>query len=112
MIQEFLNGYPKDVHFEPVYAWSESKRPHNLKQQAYKGLLYFEDADGKLCLCIPASLQTMMMREVHNSPHKGAHAGWEKTLAKLRDQFYWPSMRQDVIRYVQTCNPCQKTKHN
>jgi hypothetical protein len=54
----------------------------------------------------------MMMREVHNSPYKGAHTGWEKTLAKLRDRFYWPSMRQDVIHYVQTCDPCQKTKHN
>jgi hypothetical protein len=116
MVQEFLDGYPKDAHFGPVYARSEKERPHDLKQQAYQlsdnGLLYFEDADRKLCLCIPASMQAIMMREVHDSPHEGAHAGWEKTLAKLRDRFYWPSMRQDVIRYVQTCDPCQKTKHD
>lgn len=89
MIQEFLNGYPKDVHFGPVYARSEKERPHDLKQRAYrlsdKGLLYFEDADGKLRLCIPTSMQVAMMREVHDSPHEGAHASWEKTLTKLRD---------------------------
>ena len=30
----------------------------------------------------------------------------------LRDRFYWPSMRADVVKYVKTCNPCQKIKHD
>jgi hypothetical protein len=53
-----------------------------------------------------------MIWEVHDSLHEGAHTGWEKTLAKLRDRFYWPSMWLDVIQYVQMCDPCQKVKHN
>ena len=30
----------------------------------------------------------------------------------LIDCFYWPHMRSDVVKYVQTCDPCQKIKHN
>jgi hypothetical protein len=116
LVQEFLKAYPNDANFRAVYERAKEERPHNLKQRAYrlseKGLLYFEDADKKLRLCVPTSLQESIIREVHDSPHEGAHTGWEKTLAKLRDRFYWPSMRQDVIQYVRTCDPCQKVKHD
>ena len=49
---------------------------------------------------------------MHDGPHESAHAGWERTLAALRERFYWPGMRTDVINYVRSCNPCQKIKHS
>jgi hypothetical protein len=60
-VQEFLDSYPGDTTFGTVYARSKEESPHDLKQRAYrlseKGLLFFEDADSKLCLCVPAPLR-------------------------------------------------------
>jgi hypothetical protein len=49
---------------------------------------------------------------LHDKAHESAHTGWERTLAALRERFYWPSMRSDVIKYVRTCDLCQKIKHD
>src|SRR5271169_7007531 len=76
------------------------------------GLLYFKDADSKVRLCVPVAHRMNLIKEVHDEAHEGAHAGWERTLATMREHFYWPNMRKDVTQYVQTCDPCQKTKHS
>ena len=60
----------------------------------------------------PTSQQTNLIKEVHDEAHETAHAGGERTLASLRERFYWPTMRADVNNYVKTCDPCQKTKHS
>ena len=77
-----------------------------------KGLLCFENADHKARLCVPASEQLSLIKEVHDSAHESAHAGWEQTLAALRDRFYWLHMHSDVTDRMHTCNSCQKIKHN
>ena len=61
---------------------------------------------------MPASERLNLLKEVHDSAHESAHAGWEHTLAALRDRFYWPRMCTDVTNYVCTCDPCQKIKHD
>ena len=87
-----------------------------LKYCAYQlgmnSLLYFKDTDSWVRLCVPELKHQEVLKGVHDEAHKSAHAGWECTLALLRDQLYWPCMRSDVIKYMQTCNPCQKIKHN
>lgn len=75
-------------------------------------MLYFEDADHKVRLCMPALERLNLVKEVHDCPHKSAHTGWERTLAALRDQFYWPCMYLDITEYVCSCDPCQKIKHD
>ena len=61
---------------------------------------------------MPVAHRMNLIKEVHDEAHEGAHAGWERTLATMREHFYWPNMRKDVTQYVQTCDPCQKTKHS
>ena len=31
------------------------------------------------------------------------HLGIERTLDLLRDQYYWPSMKEDVTRHIRQC---------
>ena len=31
-------------------------------------------------------------------------------MAKIEQKFYWKRMKSDLLRFVQTCNVCQKTK--
>ena len=48
-------------------------------------------------------------------PLKGCHddlgyLGIERTLDLLRDQFYWPSMTEDVTRHIRQCERCLQFK--
>ena len=45
----------------------------------------------------------------HDSPASG-HLGSEKTLVKVRERFYWPTLFRDVSRYCRTCHSCQSRK--
>jgi hypothetical protein len=115
-IQRFKIGYATDKNFKALVDRSRSEEFDERKYRAYRiganGLLYFEDADSRIRLCVPETERNEVLREVHDGPHESAHAGWERTLAALRERFYWPSMRTDVIKYVRTCDPCQKIKHS
>jgi hypothetical protein len=44
---------------------------------------------------------------LHNHP-TGAHLGVDKVFGKIRDQYYWPQMFEDVKEYIRTCDQCQR----
>ena len=115
-VQRFSAGYAADKDFKTLVSRSRNEGFDEKKYRAYRlganGLLYFEDADSRIRLCVPKEERKELLKEVHDGPHESAHAGWERTLAGLRERFYWPSMRTDVIQYVRTCDPCQKIKHS
>ena len=78
------------------------------------GILYHthESDDGKsthLQLIVPVTLQAQILQEVHGGKSSG-HLGEEKTLAKLRERFYWPGMTTSVHEWCQTCNSCMSRK--
>jgi Integrase zinc binding domain/Integrase core domain len=50
-----------------------------------------------------------VLKECHDSL-TGAHFGVTKTLKAVEAKFWWPSWRTDVIRFVTTCNSCQRNK--
>ena len=116
MLKRITEGYMADKDFTTLFHRVKDEKTDERKYRAYRisqnGLLYFEDANANIRLCIPASERKEILKEVHDGAHEGAHAGWERTLASLRERFYWPSMRADTIEYVRTCDPCQKIKHD
>ncbi len=113
---KFVEGYRNDKDFASLITRTLEEPQDARKHRAYRignnGLLYFEDADHKVRLCVPASERLNLVKEVHDCAHESAHAGWERTLAALRERFYWPRMRLDVTKYVRSCDPCQKIKHD
>ena len=46
------------------------------------------------------------MQIYHDSPANGAHFGRDKTLHKIKQRFFWPSMTKDITNHVKTCLPC------
>lgn len=95
--------YKEDLFFEKI--WAECyKGPYN----------HFLLQDGflfrKNCLCIPhCSLRDAILIEAHSS-NLGGHFGKNKTLALIQENFYWPKMERDVIRYVERCGTCHMAK--
>nr|GEW17086.1 hypothetical protein [Tanacetum cinerariifolium] len=74
----------------------------------------FSKLDGYLFkgvqLCIPLfSLREAIVLEGHAGGLAG-YFGRDKTLALLREQFYWPKMERDVNRILERCRTCHITK--
>lgn len=42
--------------------------------------------------------------------HEEAHLGFIKTLAKVRERYYWPRMSSEVKRFCATCEVCRESK--
>ena len=56
------------------------------------------------------SLRKSLLLMFHDSEILGAHSNREDTLQKLRERCVWPSMVNDVQRWVNTCSVCKLTK--
>ena len=70
------------------------------------GRLFYRD-----CLFVPdhTPLRLQLLQDHHDPPAMG-HPGRAKTLELLARNYYWPSMRKDVDRFVRNCHVCRRTK--
>jgi hypothetical protein len=46
---------------------------------------------------------------MHNVPYVG-HPGYQKTIAAIKSQYYWPGMKKEVVDFIAKCFECQKVK--
>ena len=67
------------------------------------------DATSMLRMIVPRELRDKLLKLVHDSPY-GGHWGRPKTLARIQQSFYWPSMSRDVDLYIKTCSVCSLNK--
>ena len=58
---------------------------------------------------VPQTQRRLVLRLSHDVPSSG-HLGIRKTLSKVRQNYYWPGLEQDVKIYVTGCDTCQKAK--
>ena len=63
-------------------------------------------------IVVPASMVDDVIEYYHHTPQL-AHASFEQTVARIREIFYWRTMRKDVHEFISTCEPCirGKTRH-
>ena len=55
------------------------------------------------------NIKNTIMTEIHSVPYAG-HPGFQRTLQKVRQNFYWKGMTGDVQSFVLTCPVCQMEK--
>ena len=77
------------------------------------GLLYRKHQETKTGrsfnqLVVPMELRRQVMSVNHESAFSG-HLGAKKTEVRILPNFYWPGLRQDVIRFCCSCDVCQRT---
>jgi hypothetical protein len=54
-------------------------------------------------------MKNVEMREIHNVPYDG-YLGYQKTIAVVRSQYFWPRMKKEVANHIAKCIECQKVK--
>jgi len=67
------------------------------------------DSEDEPRLVVPAELRPDMLHYAHED-YQGGHQGITRMHEKLRSEFYWPGMYQDVQRYVKECVDCASGK--
>ena len=77
------------------------------------GLLYRKHQETKTGrsfnqLVVPKELKRQVMSVNHESAFSG-HLGAKKTEVRILPNFFWPGLRQDVIRFCRSCDVCQRT---
>ncbi len=80
------------------------------KIQIKDGLLYraVQRANKRVCqLILPAKYRPMVLRAMHDDI---GHFGAERTMALIKDRFYWPRMAFEITQYVKTCGRCVARK--
>jgi len=67
------------------------------------------DSEDEPRLVVLAELRPDMLHYAHED-YQGGHQGITRMHEKLRSEFYWPGMYQDVQRYVKECVDCASGK--
>ena len=72
----------------------------------------FEAPDGsssRLQTVVPEALREEVLTDLHEGA-LGGHLGVEKTLARLKERFYWPGHHNDVSDWCRNCGTCASRK--
>jgi len=70
------------------------------------GILLYENI-----IYVPNSheLRSMILKEMHNVPYD-RHIRYPKTVAATKSQYYWASMKKEIVEYIAKCMECQNVK--
>ncbi|KAK3908550.1 Pro-Pol polyprotein [Frankliniella fusca] len=85
------------------------KRKKNYKMM--DGIVYRKERTGKFLIYIPSSLRVKVLENCHDSI-LGGHYALDKTLDLVKTVYWWPSMRNFVSHFVESCVKCQTFKPN
>ncbi|XP_051980538.1 uncharacterized protein LOC127641568 [Xyrauchen texanus] len=102
-IQEMVSEVPSQTP-------QDTSRVHYVTEN---GFLFRSVPDGrkgqKLQLVIPSVHRQAFLHYAHDNPLSG-HLGKLKTLLRLLETVYWPTIRADVWKHCKECQVCQKYK--
>ena len=129
--EELRTKQLEDPQVKPLIEWNTSGRPEWQEVSCMSpvtksywaqwgsiemvdGILYrrWEDASGrdvKYLYVTPKAIQDDVLRNLHDSPTAG-HFGVKKTLARVRQRFYWTDVRRSVENWCRKCEKCASRK--
>ena len=122
--EEFRKAQEDDKVLSKVrYYWRLGRPPSDRELPAVKdyckkelimdksGLLmikYSRGRDTVKQLLVPDILIPRILQKAHDD---ASHFAADKTLARIRMQYYWPTLCKDVGAWCRTCIKCQQRKH-
>jgi hypothetical protein len=64
---------------------------------------------GKVYVMNYSELKNAFLKEMHNVPYVG-NLVYQKIIATVRSQYFWPGMKNEVANYIAICLEFQKVK--
>ncbi|GKF80269.1 putative reverse transcriptase domain-containing protein [Tanacetum coccineum] len=75
-------------------------------KQRSDGTLYYLD---RIWVPLKGDVRTLIMDEAHKLKYS-VHLGADKMYYDLRDRYWWPGIKKDIVEYVCKCLTCLKVK--
>ncbi|CAF2152736.1 unnamed protein product [Rotaria magnacalcarata] len=57
---------------------------------------------------LPSSMVPSLLNACHDDPMGGAHFGTDRVYLKIKNQYWWPHMRNSIQNYIKSCTLCQQ----
>ena len=73
----------------------------------YRKYIGKHDKESVMQLVVPENLREKVVSLAHDTLLSG-HRGSAKTLNRVLQEFYWPGINNCVLRYVSSCDLCQR----
>ncbi|GJY36212.1 transposon ty3-G gag-pol polyprotein [Tanacetum coccineum] len=98
----------KEVRTTPYYSGLPSSLPSN----SQKGVVLRDGVwfrEGAILLSPTSPLLPTVLEMCHSSL-EGGHFGFHKTLAKVKQSFWWVGLKERLKRFIRECSVCQRFK--
>jgi len=111
LINSILHSLDNDEFYSKVKSFFTGK---NVVNPSIKNIDKFSiDDEGFLLfnnlIYVPLNLRTRILESHHDSITAG-HFGVRKTLDLINRNFWWPNLRNDVKKFIKSCETCCKAK--
>ena len=79
--------------------------------EVVEGVLYHENSafPGRWCLVVPEKFRVTLLEEAHRG-HFAGHLAGKKTYDRLRRDYWWRGMKNEVISFCKACLVCASRK--
>ncbi|KAJ0490310.1 putative nucleotidyltransferase, Ribonuclease H [Helianthus annuus] len=98
----------EEVQSDPYYQQlSSNLNPRVQAELIYRDGIWFRA--GVILLSPSSPLLPTILQLCHASP-EGGHYGFHKTLAKIKQSFWWAGLKERVKLFIRECQTCQRFK--
>jgi hypothetical protein len=105
-ILEVANSYQQYIKIKETLQQGNLQQKFNYYDSKEDGILMYK---GKIYVPNSRELKNIVLKEMHNVPYVG-HPGYQKKIAVVKSQYFWPGMKKEVATYIAKCLEFQKVK--
>ncbi|XP_074327072.1 uncharacterized protein LOC141665015 [Apium graveolens] len=103
-----IHNYIRMGAFPELKLQARRLRYQDAKYVEYDRVLYKRGFNQPLLCCVDREEGNYILREVHEGICGNHSRGGSLTLKVLRQGYYWPTMIDDVFKFVRACDHCQR----
>ena len=105
LLERIKQNQLSDQYLNHVKDEVESKKSKEFEVST-DGVTTFQ---GRLCVPEIGDLREEILIEAHRIPYS-VHPGATKMYKDLKKHYWWPGMKNDVVKHVEQCLTCQQVK--
>ncbi|WVZ17565.1 hypothetical protein V8G54_010547 [Vigna mungo] len=106
-LQELKHDIATDEYWKQQLQDCELGNNQNPHISSKDQLLFWK---GRLVIPQQSPLISKILEAYHCSPI-GGHSGIARTISRVKAEFYWPKMKEQIHKFVQHCSICQQAKY-